>query len=146
MKDQTIIQEITLNISAEKVWGALTDPDKMKDWYFDVQNYSLEQFNEFYFYEPNGTNFKHVCRILEIMPQKRIRYTWKYPDYSDGISVVSWQLSTVKKNVTHVKLTHSGVENFADAGSDLSRDNFVAGWKEIVNKALPAYLKKQMVG
>ncbi|QLE02085.1 SRPBCC domain-containing protein [Galbibacter sp. BG1] len=145
MEDRSIRKEITLNIGIDKVWSALTIPNEMKEWYFDVKGFKLKPFNKFYFYEPNGTNFKHVCRILEIMPQQRIRYTWSYPEYSKGVSIVSWRLTSLKKNQTHVALIHSGIENFEDAGSDLSRANFVAGWKEIIETILPNHLKKQMV-
>ncbi|MDG3583819.1 SRPBCC family protein [Galbibacter pacificus] len=142
MKDQTIIVETIVNATVKSVWEALTVPEKMKNWYFTVNNFELRERNEFYFYEPNGTNFKHVCRIIDIVPEKRIRYSWSYPEYSNGVSIVSWQLAA-QDGKTLVRLKHSGIENFMDAGSDLSRENFVAGWEEIVKKSLPGYLANQ---
>lgn len=135
-----ITEELIVKTPIAKVWNALTNPDKMKQWYFDVKNFKLMDTAEFYFYEPNGTNFKHVCKILEVIPQKRFRHTWSYPEYSKGVSVLTWRL-TQKKELTHIKLVHSGIENFADAGSDFSRENFVVGWQEIVQKDLLDFLK-----
>lgn len=140
MKDQTIIEEIAVNAKIEKVWEAITIPEKMKKWYFEMHNFKLERGNVFYFYEPNGTNFKHVCKVIDVVPGKRIRHSWSYPEYSKGISILTWKL-TAKENVTYIKLSHSGIENFSDAGSDLAYENFKAGWQEIVQKCLPEFLK-----
>ncbi|MCX2679588.1 SRPBCC domain-containing protein [Galbibacter sp. EGI 63066] len=139
MKDQTIIVETTVDADVKTVWSALTNPEKMKAWYFVVNNFELKHGNEFYFYEPGGTNFKHVCKILEIIPEERLRHTWSYPELSKGISVLNWQLRPHGKK-TKLKLKHSGIENLADGGSDFSRENFIAGWEEILKKNLKDFL------
>ena len=37
--------------SKQKVWQAITNPEIMKVWYFDMSNFKLEIGNEFSFYE-----------------------------------------------------------------------------------------------
>ncbi len=36
MENKPIVFERVLNASISKVWKALTDKDKMKNWYFDL--------------------------------------------------------------------------------------------------------------
>lgn len=143
MKDQTIVKDIAFNAAITTLWDAITDPEEMKKWYFNIQDFKLVEGNKFYFYEPNGKNFKHVCRILEVVPGERIRYTWSYPEYSKAISVVSWQLTSVDR-ITHVRLKHSGIENFSSLGPNFESSSFDAGWDAIIMKSLPEFLKSKL--
>lgn len=36
-------KEITIKRSAEKVWEALTHPEKMKKWYFNISNFETKE-------------------------------------------------------------------------------------------------------
>ena len=112
----------------------------MKEWYFEVNNFKLEVGNEFFFFEPGDTHkFKHACKIIEINPNKKFSHTWTFPDYSKGVSVLAWEIFEEFES-TRIRLSHEGVENFADGGSDFARANFDAGWQEIVTQILVNYL------
>ena len=125
-----------------KIWSALTNKDEMKIWYFDIPEFVLEENAVFNFYE-SGENkkFLHRCTIQSIQPEKKFQHTWTYPAYSEGVSVVTWNLEVTDMG-TLVKLTHEGLENFEHAGSDFALANFVVGWNEIINKMLRNYVEK----
>ena len=140
MKTNPIVKEITIPSDLNTVWEAITNPEKMKEWYFEVNDFRLEKDNEFYFYEPGSAQkYRHLCKIIDIIPNRKFKHTWTFPDYSSGISTLTWELTEHEGN-THVKLTHEGVENFANAGNDFTRKSFDAGWEEIVTQNLVNYL------
>ena len=140
MKNYPIIKEVSIPVKSEVIWEALTNPVKMKEWYFEVIDFKLEKGKVFYFYEPgNAKKFRHECRIIEIIPNLKFQHTWSFPDYSPGESILTWELNS-SDSKTQIKLTHEGIENFSNAGSDFARANFEAGWEEIVTKILVNYL------
>jgi uncharacterized protein YndB with AHSA1/START domain len=135
--------KLILNSPIETIWDAITKPEIMGKWYFKVNGFQLRQGCEFYFYEPRGENFKHQCKIIEVEPLRRLRHTWTYPEISKGVSIVSWDLSK-EGSYTGIRLKHQGIENLKDGGEALSKENFEAGWEEIVKKSLPDYLKSTL--
>lgn len=126
--------------SIAEVWNALSNKDALKTWYFPVQNYRFEVGKTFSFYESDHSqNYLHQCEFMRIEPQKIIEHTWTYPDHSKGKSVLKWELFP-EDTKTKVLITHSGVENFADAGPEFSRSNFEMGWNAILKTKLRNYL------
>jgi uncharacterized protein YndB with AHSA1/START domain len=126
--------------SRHEVWNALSKEAELKKWYFPVQNYLFEAGREFTFYESEDSHhFLHRCRFLNIIPGQLIEYTWAHPSHSKGSSVVKWELHQEGEK-TRVTLTHTGVENFADAGEAFSRANYEMGWDAIVKNMLRNYL------
>ncbi len=59
MKDEVLIVENILNTTAEDVWNAITDPVKMKEWYFDIPDFKPEVGFEFQF--TAGSEQKNTC-------------------------------------------------------------------------------------
>ena len=142
MKNTPILKEVRINAKPEAIWEALTLPEQMEEWYFEVHDFNLQVDNEFYFFEPGGTNkFRHVCKITEIIPARKFQHTWTFPDFTNGVSVLTWELIPSGEK-TLVRLLHEDIENFADAGNDFARANFDAGWEEIVTINLVNYLTK----
>jgi len=140
MKAEPIIVEKTLNAPAHKVWEALTDKNKMKQWYFDLKEFSSEVGFEFTFY--GGTEEKqylHICKITEVIPGKKLTHSWRYDGYS-GDSFVTFELFA-EGDKTRLKLTHTGLETFPPE-PDFARSNFNMGWNHIIGKSLPEYLEK----
>lgn len=137
-----IIVEGHFHASPEKVWLALTDKDQMKQWYFDIPDFELKENTTFNFYEPGiAKKYHHRCTIKQIIPIRKLQHTWTHPGHSNGESLLTWELIEVGKD-THLTLTHSGIEQFADAGVDFARENYEVGWKEIVGKSLKEFLEK----
>ncbi|WP_223599681.1 SRPBCC domain-containing protein [Chryseobacterium sp. GVT01B] len=137
-----ITVQYKINAPAEKIWKALTDKNEMKSWYFDIQDFALEIGKEFNFFEPGGENkYHHQGKILEIIPNQKLKHTWSYPDFSMLKTIVTWELLP-EDGQTLVKLTHENIENFKDLGDGFSRDNFTQGWNTILGQSLKEYLEK----
>ena len=49
MKTEPFVIERTYNVSIDKVWQAITDKEKMKQWYFDLSDFKPEVGFEFTF-------------------------------------------------------------------------------------------------
>ena len=127
-----IAKKRTLKVPAAKVWQALTDKDQMKQWYFDIPDFILQQGAVFNFYEPgDAREFHHRCQIKEIITEKKISYTWTHPSHSKGESMVTWMLKE-ENGSTEVTLQHEGTENFADAGQAFAPENYQIGWEGIM--------------
>jgi uncharacterized protein YndB with AHSA1/START domain len=142
MNTEPIIIERTFDAPAENVWQAITDKAKMKDWYFDFKEFKPEVGFEFTWYGGDeNKQWLHAGKITEVVPGKKIGYTWKYPGYA-GESHVTFELFA-EGNKTRLKLTHSGLETFPSDMPSFNKENFVAGWNEIIGKLLKNYLAKQ---
>lgn len=136
-----IVVEAKFNAAPEKVWQALTDKDQMRTWYFDIPDFELKVNATFNFYEPGeAKKYHHRCTIKEIVSNVKLRHTWTHPSHSKGESMLTWEIIPDVDSVL-VRLTHSGIENFADAGSDFSRENYVMGWNEIVGQSLKGFVE-----
>ncbi|MFW5687844.1 MAG: SRPBCC family protein [Bacteroidota bacterium] len=128
-----ITATVTLRAAASTVWAALTDPKQMKQWYFDIPDFTLLTDATFNFYEPgDGRQFHHRCTIREIIPEKKLSHTWTHPSHSKGESEVTWLLKE-ENGATHITLQHEGIENLADGGPAFAHENFQVGWEEIIS-------------
>lgn len=123
---------IQINASAEKIWKALTTKEQMKEWYFDIPDFKLEEKSVFNFFETGETKeYHHQCEILEIIEHEKFVHTWTHPSHSKGTSTLSWILENNEKGVL-IHLKHEGIEQFEDAGPAFSEANFEMGWKNIL--------------
>jgi uncharacterized protein YndB with AHSA1/START domain len=142
MNNSPIIVEELIDAPLNKVWCALTDREQMRAWYFDIPDFELKKGNVFNFYEPgDNKKYHHQGTIKEIVINKKLQHTWTHPSHSKGESILTWELEPVDDK-TRVKLTHAGIENFADAGKDFGKESYAAGWREIVGDSLKNYLEK----
>jgi uncharacterized protein YndB with AHSA1/START domain len=126
--------------SKQKVWEAITNPEIMKVWYFDMSNFKLEKGNEFSFYEPDGKEFFHKCEILNFEENKMLQHTWTHPEQSKGSSIVTWSIEELESGKVEVTLTHEGIDSFADGGEKFAPANYEMGWNALVKTSLRNYL------
>jgi uncharacterized protein YndB with AHSA1/START domain len=141
MNAQPFVIERTYNASADAVWKAITDKQQMKEWYFDLEEFKAEKGFEFSFWGEDGDKkFLHLCRVTEVIPGKKLSYTWKYKDYP-GESVVSFELIP-EGDKTRLVLTHAGLETFPSEHSSFRRESFEKGWTEIIGTSLKKFLEK----
>ncbi len=131
--------ERTLNAPVARVWQALTDVDQMRQWYFDLKEFKPRTGFEFEFViEHEGNNYHHLCRVTEVIPQRKIAYTWRYKD-QPGDSLVTFELSPDGEK-TRLKLTHSGIETFPKTPA-YARKNFETGWTAIIDSELKPFVE-----
>lgn len=137
-----IVIERTYDAPAEKVWKALTEKEQMKSWYFDLKEFRAEVGFQFSFLAGDGKKeYLHLCEVKEMIPGKKLSYSWRYEGYS-GDSLVTFELFPEGEK-TRLKLTHSGLETFqGDIYPELHSRNFVQGWTDILGKMLKEFLEK----
>jgi uncharacterized protein YndB with AHSA1/START domain len=141
MKNEPFVIERVLDAPVEKVWNAITDKDLMKQWYFDIPDFKPEIGREFQFEAgEENKSYLHLCKITDVVPNQKLSHSWRYEGY-EGNSYVTWELVT-EGDKTRLKLTHEGLETFPANNPDLAKQNFVAGWAEIVESSLPKFLQK----
>lgn len=136
---QPIIIERTFKAPVSLVWKAITNKDDMKEWYFDLTEFKAEVGFEFRF--TGGTeekNYLHLCEITEVIENEKLTYSWSYDGY-EGKSFVTFELFE-EGGSTRVKLTHEGLETFPPI-TDFAKENFVAGWTEIIGNSLRKFLE-----
>src|SRR5262245_55604352 len=137
--DAVIIQR-TLNAPVARVWQALTDVEQMRQWYFDLKEFKPQPDFEFEcVVEHEGNSYHHLCRVTDVIPEKKIAYTWRYKG-EPGDSLVTIELSPEGEK-TRLKLTHSGIETFPKTPA-YARKNFEAGWTAIIGSELKQFVER----
>ena len=136
---EAIILERTFDAPVERVWTALIDVDQMREWYFDLKEFKPQVGFEFDFIvEHAGNTYHHLCRVTDVVPEKKIAYTWRYKG-EPGDSLVTFELSP-DGNRTRLKLTHTGIETFPKTPA-YARKNFEAGWTAIIGSELKQFVE-----
>jgi uncharacterized protein YndB with AHSA1/START domain len=136
---EAVVIERTFAAPVARVWKALTDVGEMKQWYFDLKEFKPEVGFEFEFIvEHEGMTYRHLCKITEVIPQRKLAYTWCYKGH-EGNSLVTFELFA-DGNKTQLKLTHEGLETFPKTPS-FARKNFMEGWTQIIGSSLKEFVE-----
>jgi uncharacterized protein YndB with AHSA1/START domain len=103
---ESISFEFDLRHPPEKVWRALTEPELLAEWLLPVIGLELEPGAAFTFKtQPYpGWDGTVNCRMLEIEPQRKLRYAWTVP-FLD--TVVTFTLAPTASG-TRLSLVQSG--------------------------------------
>lgn len=127
------------------VWKAITDRNRMKEWYFSFgEDFKLETGAVFEWHagSPDGKQWLHRGRMLEIVPEQKLVHTWEYPGYT-GSSTVHWHLTQIDEHNTRLILIHDFTIPFDPAVTALQKENFITGWNHIIHISLENFLQKQ---
>lgn len=140
--DKPIVVEQNFSVSLQKVWKAITDVDEMRNWFFDnIPAFKPEvgfatEFNV----QSEERIFLHLWKVIDVVPEKLIKYNWKYEVYP-GDSNVSFELFDEDKG-TRLKLTIDVLEDFPDDIPEFTRDSCNNGWNYFIKERLTEYLEK----
>ena len=140
MKSEPFVIERIYNAPIEKVWKALTDKDQMKQWYFDLDSFKPEVGFEFQF--EGGSESKrylHICKITEVIPGKKLSYSWRYDGY-EGNSYVTFELFA-EGDKTRLQLRHEGLDTFPMNNPDFAKQSFAGGWTHIIGSSLKDFVE-----
>ena len=139
MDSKPIILEHNFQASVARVWEALTETESLQKWYFNISNFSPIEGFKFQFEggEPDN-RYVHLCEVIEVIPQKKLKYSWAYEGH-EGHSVVTFEV-TKQANTTSLKLRHQGLETFNNP--DFKKEKFIDGWNFLLNESLRAYLER----
>jgi uncharacterized protein YndB with AHSA1/START domain len=144
MKPQTFIIERTFNAPVSTVWKAITQKELMKEWYFDLAEFKPEVGFKFQFKGGPSPErqYLHLCEITEVIPEKKLKHTWRYDGY-EGNTFVTFELFA-EGDKTKLVLTHEGFETFPADNLDFAMSNFAEGWTYIINTSLENFLSKNL--
>ncbi len=137
--------ERVVSAPIETVWQAISDFEHMKQWYMPALSSFRPEvgFETEFSIHHEGKDFRHLWKVTEVVPGKKLAYSWKYAGYP-GESFVTFELSP-EKHGTRVKLTHVGLETFQpESHPPLARSNFLMGWTDLINVHLPAFVEKSV--
>jgi uncharacterized protein YndB with AHSA1/START domain len=136
---EAIVVERIYDAPVGRVWAALTDANEMRQWYFDLKEFKPEIGFEFDFVvEHEGNSYHHLCKVREVIPQKKIAYTWRYKG-QPGDSLVTFELFP-EGDKTRLQLTHTGIETFPKTPA-YERKNFEDGWTAIIGSDLKQFVE-----
>lgn len=139
MEHTPLIIEREFNAPIDLVWRAITEKELMEKWYFDIADFALEVGHTFHFEGgEEDKRYMHICEVLEIIPLKKLTYSWSYEGYP-GRSFVTFELTALGEK-TLLKLIHKGLESFDHP--DFKRENFQGGWTYLIQESLPAFLEE----
>lgn len=131
----------TFNNSSASVWSALTNPNEMRQWYFkQMPDFKASVgFTTEFMVTNEGRKFPHLWTVTEVIPNKKITYNWKIPNYP-GNSYVTFELKE-NKSFTSLTLTNVVTEDFPDDVPEFKRESGIAGWNYFIKERLKAYLE-----
>jgi len=136
-----LVFERTFNAPVALVWRALTTAEDMKRWHFDLTEFQPRAGFEFQFIvEHEGNKYDHRCKVTEVIPQKKIAYTWRY-DGHEGDSLVTFELFP-EGNETKLKLTHEGLESFPKTPA-FAPKKFEQGWTHLIGESLKQFVENE---
>lgn len=139
--DEPIIIEQSFAVSKSKLWKAITHPDEMKQWFFEVmQDFKAEVGFETSFTLSNeGRVFPHNWKVVSVVPEKSIAVEWTFDGYP-GVSLVTYEISGDGKS-SHIKLIAKALEDHPTDIPEFKRESGVGGWKYFMNDRLANFLK-----
>ena len=141
MKTELLAIERTFNAPIEKVWRAITDKDLIRQWFFDIKAFKPEVGFEFQFIAgKDDVSYLHLCKIIEVVPGQKLRYSWRYEGFS-GNSFVTFELFA-EGPATKLRLSHEGLETLPVSKPGFLNGYYVPGWTQIIGGSLKEFLEK----
>ena len=139
--DPSIVVEQVFNTSPDRIWKAITDPDEMRQWFFEqMPDFRPEVgFHTEFLITNEGRNFTHTWTLTEVIPNQRIVYQWRYPEYP-GDSRVSFEIEPSGSGCI-LRVTTKVLEDYPQDIPEFQRESCEAGWNYFIQQRLPAYLE-----
>jgi uncharacterized protein YndB with AHSA1/START domain len=135
---EPLVNEVILDAPVSRVWKALTSKDELKQWCFEMDAFKPEEGFQFQFYgEKDGHKFLHLCKVVEVEVEKKMKWLWSYRE-TPGDTYVCFELSP-QGNQTKLRLTHEGLEKLPQ-DENYGKQNFAEGWNMILGQLLPKHL------
>lgn len=142
--DEPIVVELSVSNSAETIWKALTEPDQMRQWFFEIMpDFKAEVGFETRFDISNeGRDFPHVWKVVEAVPNEKLVVNWTFGGY-EGSSNVHFEIQP-GEDTTVVRLTTEVLEDFRQDVPEFKRGSAVGGWNYFINEQLKVFLDQKV--
>lgn len=135
-----IIVDEVFNSNKKIIWEAITELDQMKLWFFDnIPAFKPKVGFETAFNVKSGErDFMHQWKIIEVIPQEKIVYDWKYEKYL-GAASLTFELFEENDKVK-IEVTCIGIESFPQNIPEFRRESCLAGWNYFIKQRLKNYI------
>ena len=108
----------------ETAWSALTDPDRVTEWFTDVS--PLGAPGDPYRIDFGDSSVEGV--VVDVQPGRRFAHTWRWEGADmDEQTLVSWTVEAVGDDGTRISLEHTGWP--ATTTDDTTRDDHAGYWQ-----------------
>jgi uncharacterized protein YndB with AHSA1/START domain len=131
----------------ETVWKYLTHSKLMAQWLME-NDFQPVVGHHFMFraqpYPPIGFDGNVFCQVLDIIPEKKLSYSWKFGPKPGEIlvdSVVTWTLVS-KNQGTELKLEHRGFTGTKDMPAYHIMNE---GWKKNIEERMKKLIEKSQI-
>ena len=122
----------------EAIWKTLTSAKLIARWLMQPTGFEAVEGTTFTFQTTPGGHWDGVihCRVLEVVPNRRLVYSWKGGDerntgYGAPLdTVVTWSLTPVEAG-TRLRLAHAG---FVLPRNESAYTVMSGGWKKVVGQ------------
>jgi len=138
--EEPIIIEESFNAAAVDLWSAITDPDHMRQWYFEeISSFSPELGSKTSFIvHADPKTFTHLWEVSESILYQKISYKWRYEEYP-GDSVVTFEIGS-EGDQSNLTVTHKVLEDFPHDMAEFERESGVQGWIYFIKNKLKSYM------
>lgn len=135
---QSIVIDEVLPHATAAVWKALTTAPLIGRWLMQPSGFEAVEGNTFTFQTAPGGAWDGVihCRVLEVVPNRRLVYAWKGGDerntgYGAPLdTVVTWSLTPVEAG-TRIRLVHTG---FVLPRNETAYKGMSEGWTKVLRR------------
>lgn len=133
--DKVIVKKI-INKPIKEVWKSITVLGEMKQWFFEnIPDFKAEVgFKTEFVVKAETNSFLHVWEILNVVPEKLIRYSWKYPEYVEQPSFVSFELIEVEDEATEVIIIAEEISHYPQDILEFRYESCKGGWEYFINR------------
>lgn len=121
------------------IWSALTEESELALWW--NEGVRLEPKVGGAFYEPWGNGQLATGKVLEVVPNRRIRFTWQEKTWRPNQKTVCEFSIEIEKDQSVLKVSHSGWEVFSETRQAMM-SGFSRGWDQILPKLHEYLIKK----
>ncbi|MGN6211102.1 SRPBCC family protein [Parafilimonas sp.] len=90
MNNKDLVVERLLHATIDRVWKAISKPEELRHWFFNLKEFKPEVGFQFSFTAGHKEQVQYT-HITEVIPLKRLSYSWRYEGYP-GISTVIIEL------------------------------------------------------
>ena len=142
MDHSPVIVEQEFNVSLETLWTVITEPEQMRQWFFEnIPDFkAVVGFKTQFTVQSEERKFLHLWEIIEVQPQQKIVYSWKYGGYA-GDAAVTFALSG-KNDRSQLTVSHVVLKEFPQEIPEFRRGNCLGGWQYFIQKRLPDFLSE----
>ena len=140
MTSNPIVIEQVFDVTTETLWKAITQHQQMIQWYFEnIPDFKPEVgFTTQFVIKNEGRQFTHLWEIVEVIPNKKIAYTWQYKEY-EGESIAVFEILE-HEHQSLLRITCEGLETLPQDIPEFARESCQGGWKYFIKQRLKDYL------